>query len=85
MDIIKTAKEYVNKKDNPEKSALIWFITEIIQMIIIVIGAIILLWLYAPFSIIVKAGITALTMIIVYDIFKSFVYVRWILTKEQFK
>jgi putative flippase GtrA len=69
---------------NPKKkAALIWFITEIVQIIFVVMGGIMLLWLYAPFNALIKLGITTLTGIIIYDIFKSFVYVRWILWKES--
>lgn len=60
-----------------------WFITEIIQIIVFVMGAIMLLWLYAPFSLITKFIITTLSGIIIYDVFKNFVYVRWILYKES--
>lgn len=71
------------KNTNKKKGALIWFTTEIVQMIIFVMGSFMLLWYYAPFGILTKAGITFLSMIIVYDIFKNFVYVRWVLIKEE--
>ena len=81
-NIIKEVEEH-QKPSKKKQKALIWFITEIIQIIILVIGAIMLLWLYAPYNTLIKIVITTLAAIITYDIFKSFVYVRWILWKES--
>ena len=75
-----STKQLQNKTSNGE---IWWFITEIIQIIVFVMGAIMLLWLYAPFSLITKFIITTLSGIIIYDVFKNFVYVRWILYKES--
>ena len=46
--IMETAHELINKKTNKQKAALLWFITEIVQIIFLIMGAIMLLWLYAP-------------------------------------
>ena len=65
-----------------QQAALVWLITEIIQIIFIIMGGIMLLWLYAPYSFFIKFFLTLIAGIITFDIFKSFVYVRWILWKE---
>ena len=82
-ETLKEATEDLMKKgSNKKKAGMIWFITEIIQIIIFVMGSIMLLWLYAPFSMLAKMAITTLAGIIIYDVFKNFVYVRYILWKE---
>lgn len=73
---------FLNKKAKGISGGLVWLVTEIIQIVVCVIGAIFLLWAYAPFSSFVKAGITILSLIVVYDVFKNFVWVRWVLFKE---
>lgn len=73
----------INKIWNNKQLMLIWFIGEIIQIIFFVIGSIMLLWLYAPFTITVKFVLTFIGCFITYDMFKNFVYVRWILWKEK--
>lgn len=73
----------LKKKVDSKKAALVWLVTEIVQIVVCVIGALLLLWLYAPFSFFAKCGITTLSLLVVYDVFKSFVYVRWILLKES--
>lgn len=70
---------------NDEAKGLIWFIGEIVQIIVFTIGAIMLLWLYAPFSFWWKAGLSFFSLIVTYDMFKHFVYVRYILWKESLK
>ena len=66
-----------------KQAALIWLWSEIIQIIVFFMGALMLLWLYAPYHIIAKLIITLISTLIVYDIFKNFVFVRWILWKQQ--
>lgn len=72
-----------NKKSRDVHGALVWLVTEIFQIIVCVLGSFFLLWMYAPFSLFVKAGISVLSLLVVYDVFKSFVWVRWILYKES--
>lgn len=86
MTLVENIIEEIEEQKKPSKKkqkALLWFITEIIQIIILVMGAITMLLLYAPFSIFFKMCLTIIATIITYDIFKSFVYVRWVLWKEQ--
>ena len=71
-----------NLQEKNHNGGLWWFVTEIIQIILFVMGAIMLLWLYAPFSLTIKFIITTIVGIVVYDVFKNFVYVRWILYKD---
>ena len=65
-----------------KKQGLIWFFTEIFQFIIFVMGSLMLLWLYAPYSVLTKVLISIFSTIVIYDIMKNFIYVRYILWKE---
>jgi hypothetical protein len=78
-------KELSKHKAKSLKEATVWFVSEIVQMLVLIIGAILLLWFYAPFSILWKFLLTFLSLIIVFDVYKSFIYVRWILIKGQFR
>ena len=87
MKILEKVNYLVNKElqktATTRKTALAWFITETIQIISIIMGGVMLLWLYAPYDTYTKIGITTLVTIITYDVFKNFVYVRWILWKDN--
>jgi hypothetical protein len=83
-DILQTAQQIAQPTiSNKKKAGLVWFATEIVQIIIYIIGSLTLLWLYAPFSTLAKFGLSMISMIVVYDVFKNFVYVRYILWKES--
>ena len=64
---------------------LLFLTTEVFEVIIMIMGAISLLWLYAPFSIITKIILTTLCGLVVFDVFRAFVYVKWILIQEEVK
>jgi hypothetical protein len=86
LDNIKYAEDKVlNQQVKSKKGAFIWLISEIAQIVVFVLGSIFLLWAYAPFSGLAKLAITFLSLIIIYDVFKSFVWVRWVLIKEDLK
>ena len=61
---------------------LFWFFVEIFCMFVCIIGSLLLLWLFAPFSLIIKYIISFFCLIVVFDVFKSFVWVKWLLFKE---
>ena len=61
----------MNKK-NPN----LWFISEIIQAIILIMATIMMLWLYTPYNMLVKIIITIISLIIFYDMFRIFVVVK---------
>jgi hypothetical protein len=82
-DIMDKAHEILEGTSNKKKRALIYFITQIIQINIVFIGGILILWIYTPFPLATKYLITLLTGIIEYDLFKNFVWVRWTLWKES--
>ena len=66
-----------------KKALTIWLIGEVIQIILMVMGGIMLLWLYAPFTLVTKFILTALATMVTFDVFKNFVYVRWLLVQEE--
>lgn len=68
-----------------KKEALIWFFTEIFQFIVFVMGSFMMLWLYSPYHFLVKLGLTIFSVIVIYDIIRNFIYVRFILWKEHLK
>ena len=80
MEMAQKEVKKMNKKISTVKK--VWFMFEIFQMIVFVMGSIMLLWLYAPYSMLAKMAITTLMGIIVLDVYRSFVHVRWILLKE---
>ena len=65
------------------KLQLLWFIIQIIEIVIVIMGGIMLLWYYAPYTVITKWIITGITLIISTDIYKTFIYTKWILIKEE--
>lgn len=73
----------LNKIYGKKNVKLIWLVGEIIQIIAMTMGTIILLWLYAPYSILAKIIISIIATYITFDVFKNFVYVRWILMKTE--
>jgi hypothetical protein len=64
---------------------LIYIITEIIQFIIAVMFSITILWLYTPYTPIIKFILTLIGTVITYDILKNFVWIKYILWKEENK
>jgi len=60
-------------------SKIWWVITELIQLIILSMGANILLWMYAPYWIWFKLLITMVSLIITYDFMQVFIKTRLIL------
>jgi hypothetical protein len=65
---------------NIEKAKLIW---ESIFFIFFFINSLYALYFFVPYSIILKIIITIISFIVIFDIFKNFIYVRWILLKEE--
>jgi hypothetical protein len=58
-------------------------IIQIILIITFVMGALMLLWIYTPFSILSKILLTFISTITIYDMFKHFVYTKWLLIREH--
>lgn len=61
---------------------LLLLVGQCIEFIIFVMFSIIMLWLYTPYGLVVKGIITILIGIVTYDVFRHFVYVKWVLYKE---
>lgn len=51
--------------------------------IVLIMGSIMLLWLYAPMTIITKYIITAIGVFIGYDIFKTYIHTKWLLWLQR--
>lgn len=62
-----------------EKRELTYYIVETILFIQVIICGYGILWLYTPFSPLYKTLMTIISGIILLDIFKIFIYIRWIL------
>lgn len=76
-------EEIIQTIVNAESTKLLWLITEIVQTIILVMSAIMFLWYYAPYDILVKIVVTVVAVIIGFDIVKTFVTVRTIMIKVK--
>lgn len=70
---------------NEEFKGTIFFIGEIINFTAVIIGSIIIFWLYAPFDIGGKILISIIGVSSFYSLMKNFIYVRYILWKESLK
>lgn len=79
INMINPAIKFYGRK----KALTIWFIGEIIQIVLMIMGGIMLLWLYAPYTILTKVILTSLSILVTFDVFKNFVYIRWLLLKEE--
>lgn len=62
--------------DDVKTVGLWWFITEAIQLIFIFFGGLLMFWLFTPYGVFVKFGISLLVGVIAFDVFRSFLYVR---------
>jgi len=62
---------------------LMLLVGQCIEFIIFVMMSIMMLWLYTPYNLLIKILITLFFVIVTYDVFRHFVYVKWILYKEQ--
>ena len=70
-------------KQKQTKISIAWFWTEIAIMTLYVSVSIVLFWKYVNIPMTYKFVITTLTGIIIYDIYKTFTYVRYLFIKEQ--
>jgi hypothetical protein len=61
---------------------LLWFALESLQIVAIFTGFFIMLWLYGPMGFLWKVGITFVSIGILYDVFRHFVYLKFVLWKE---
>ena len=62
-----------------------WLTIESVIMIIMVMFFTELFWTYINYPIIIKALLTFLGMIIIFDIFRGYLRTKWILIKEESK
>jgi hypothetical protein len=63
-----------------DKAIIIW---ESIFFIFFFINSIYCLYFFVPYSMILKLAITLISVIVVVNIFKNYLYVKWILLNEN--
>lgn len=91
--MVMSKKEFIDVVDSEVNTALakptikkrieaIWFVLETFMLITIVMTSIEMLWFYTPASMLVKFFVTLLAGIVIYDVAKNFIYVRFIMLKH---
>ena len=80
---LEQVEEVVNKHVKPDKIMIAWFFIEIAVMTLFVTVGIVLFWKYVDMGMLAKMAITTLVGIVIYDIYKTFTYVRYAFIKEE--
>ena len=79
---LKEQVEHMEEKIEPNKVMIVWLWIEIIVMTAFVSSSMAFLWTYLEITMLAKLAITMLSGIVIYDIYATFVKVRYIFIKE---
>jgi len=79
---VKQSKEEMGIKAEKSKNRL-WFFIQIAEFTALAIGGTIILWIYTPITFWWKFWITCFALLAFSDLYKNFLYVRWILINEE--
>ena len=60
---------------------LLWLEVETILIIIMIMTAYIWLWWYTPYNTLTKLAVNSLSLILLFDMFRTWIYTRWIAAK----
>jgi hypothetical protein len=75
-------REHIRYVRSPKMTELIFLISECIMFIFVTMLFMVLLWVYAPYSVGWKMTISFVSITIYYDVFKHFVHTKWVLFKS---
>lgn len=73
-------KQDIIKIPSIEQAKLIW---ESIFFIFFFINSLYALWYFVPYSTILKIIITFISLVVILNIFRNYVYVKWMLLREE--
>jgi hypothetical protein len=61
-----------------------FFIVDIMIFTVVIVGGLVSFILYTPFNVLVKTLFALFSILSIYQLFKNYVYVKWLLIKDSF-